>query len=285
MSSSNLLYRGTLAFGLLFFVNVSCGSSGAETRSASPQTATIVHVGQSPEPTESNTPTLVPALIIGTATPLGASPTFVETPTPSNAAVMTSVAQGAQPTLVFPAPPNETGIIPGVSTAEQVISILGEPTYKDPAPYNGVISWGWKNPSVKNLLGIGFSGEIVQGISLNTPNTTAEMIVALHGVPEWVIYYPSPDINSLTKPSTRAPIAPPMGELLYLSKGLKVHFFCDPSKTFVACQAVQTCKSIPREAPIQWKDYAIPLSITEWIRQEHLSDQRFCIRPWSGFGG
>lgn len=208
--------------------------------------------------------------------------TTLRSNTPSNSAALTVIAQTPGSTPLSRSARNETGITPGESTAVQVKSFLGDPTYVGAS--QGRTYWQWTSPALPNLSSVSFDsqGLVVEVDIRAASKTTAQMIIAQYGPPDFVVFYPRPEEKSMSTPGTRAPFAPSSGDLVYASKGIEAHFYCDPSFDR-SCPTVQLCTGVPRMIPITDKIYFVPLNVSEWIQRNLRPAGSYCVRPWSGF--
>ncbi len=246
-------------FGLMF-------SCTATEQHATPTFAPTITLTNTPIPTVTDMPT-------PTATSTPTIRPSIGTPTPSNDQVIALLAQTPQPTLMSVAPPNETGIIPGLTTEDQVIALAGQPWSKNRA------NWSYNSSKMPDLQSVLFSRGIVREINVETLNMTAETVVLQYGPPDLVAYYFIKDSPS-NIPVTAAPLGPPFGYLVYLSKGIEFSFSC---RHFLYENGVRSCPGLEREANVDYKKYHIPMTITDWLSQQPNSSDNLYIRPWTGF--
>lgn len=245
-----------LVLVLLTALLSSCASPMGTTSQAVPQPATVM--------SNPGVPSARPTSTIST-------PEFTGTPTVTNSAVLTAIASTPRPTRLHTALSNETGIIPGESTEKDVEGHLGKPRVN-----RGTV-WSYNTPLVPGLAEVRFSRGLVQEIMLWTYSEPASStIIDQLGPPELVAYFPRPERPVSSVPVTEPPPGPPSGELVYASRGVLFHFFCNEA-------GLQTCPGVSRKAPIYYKVYFVPMTVQDWVTQQSLPTGSFYIRQWAGF--
>ncbi len=244
------------AAALLVITASSCAGPSQTASRTSPPPASPTRISQVPSRME---------------TAAFSSVTRPTTPTISNSAVLTLISATPQPSRPVAAPPDETGVIPGKSTAADVANRLGSPR-----AIRGN-DWSFGTPLVSNVVAVKFSEGIVQEMTLEVPaDATAEGVLAQHGPPELVAFFPQPERPASAVPVTPPPLGPPSGELVYLSRGVLFHFVCNEA-------GLRTCPGVSRKVPIYYKVYFIPMAMEDWVSRQPRPPDSFYIRPWSGF--
>jgi hypothetical protein len=188
----------------------------------------------------------------------------IDPATPSTLATPAEITKTQSTPLIIP-PVNETGLVPGKTTSAEVRLLLGDPRDIRRDSASGENVWSYFAFPTSVIL----SNDIVQKINLRiNDNVFAENIVVDYGSPEIIVLYPE-----------RTSIEPPVsanGLVLYPSRGVGFNFTCPAGR-------LQRCDGIYRKSLIVQKTYFIPMTIRDWLGQQHDTDGSYTVQPWMGF--